>query len=161
MFDMGLMNLWIHILSLCFYFGCVAVFLFLFLPSIDAIEDTQSKGDLLIRGLRRYNPIQIGSLGVLVMTGAFNLTRYKAKGVEIFLGSFGSGLVLKLGLVFILIILSLHQTMAIAHPAVRRHRSNGYALPYARLVKRLRMTSWAILLLTAGVTLVGLMLTHQ
>ena len=161
MFDLDFITLWIHTLSLCLYFGCVAIFLFLFLPVIDAIEEKQSKQDLLVHGLRIYNPIQIGSLGVLVVSGAFNLTRYKAQGVNLFLGSFGVNLALKLGLVFILIILSVYQTMAIAHPVVRHHQSNHQAFPQERLFKKLRITSWAILLLTAVVTFVGLELTRR
>jgi len=160
MFDIGFLNLWIHVLSLCVYIGCVAIFLFLFLPSLDALENPDSKGKILIRGLRVYNPLQVGSLGVLLMSGAFNLGRYKVKGPEIFWDSFGSILILKLGLAFILIILSIHQTMAITHPAVRRYQFNQHAFPLDRLLKRIRITSWMILLLAVVVTFVGLRLTH-
>jgi hypothetical protein len=154
-------NLWIHVLSLCFYFGSVAGFLLLFLPTLNRLRDSRIKGDLLARGLRFYNPLQIGSLGVLVMSGAFDLTQYKMKGPGVFLGVFGSYLPLKLTLVFFLVLLSVYQTMGIAYPGLRRYEANEEAFSWDPLVPKLRVTSWIILALTAAVAFVGLKLTHR
>lgn len=94
------------------------------------------------------------------MSGAFDVTRYKMKGAEVFLGSFGSSLALKLVLVFFLILLSVYQTMGIAHRGLRRYEANEEAFSWDLLLPKLRGTSWAILVLTAVVSLIGLKLTH-
>lgn len=156
----GLWNLWFHLLSLLAYFGSVAGLLFLFLPGIEKLQDPRVRDEILARGLRMYNMLQIGSLGVLVMSGAFNLTVYKAKGPGLLLGPFGARLAWKLALVFVLVLLSVYQAMAVAHPAVRRHLSGEPLSNLDALIHKLRSTSWAILILTAAVTYMGLGLSH-
>ena len=79
----------------------------------------------LAKGLKYYNPLSIGSLGVVLKTGAWNLTAFKAKpGLAFFtpegyLSDFGSLLSLKLLIVFILINVSAAVSLGMGHRLVR------------------------------------------
>ena len=94
-----------------------------------------------------YNPVSIGALGVVVITGAWSLTPYKEALGGGYFASVGSTLVGKLGLAFLLIIMATWISFGICHRIVRADQG---ALPVTdagleATIKRLRYAIWATL----------------
>ena len=73
--------------------------------------------------LRLYNPVQIGLLGVLTLTGASRITDLKALHGASYANEFGAALAVKLLLAFFVIMLGTWQCMGIAHRFVRLSES--------------------------------------
>jgi uncharacterized membrane protein len=154
--------LWLHLLGLAAYFGSGVMLVAVVLPLAAQIPEPQVKQRLLAQGLRRYNPLSIGALGVVVMTGAFNLTSYKALLGPRFFALLGGVLGLKLLLVFVLIIVSAAVSVGMGHRIVRTELG-GETLALARLarlVKRIQLCTVGALLLTAWIVWISLNLTR-
>jgi uncharacterized membrane protein len=111
---------WLHLLGLTVYLGALAGLGFVLFPVLSGIQDHESRVALLSRTLKLYNPVQIGALGVLVLTGAFQLTELKAVYRDLFLQQIGWSLALKLALSFFLIMISTYQAMGVGHRFVKR-----------------------------------------
>lgn len=153
---------WLHLISLAVYVGSLVGLWLMVLPAVSAVENHEAQVSLLARSLKLYNPLQNGSLGVLVLSGAFQLTDLKAAYRELFLKELGVTLGVKLILSFVLIVFSTYQSMAVAHRFVRRYEG-GESFPHQELLsvtKRLRVSTLFMLLLAivtlwAGVRLRG------
>jgi len=146
-----MLNSWLHLLALVAYLGSVIGLWLLLLPSISLIKDPRRQQQFLARGLKLYNPIQIGALGVVVLSGAFQLTALKAAYREQFLSELGFTLGVKLLLSFFLILLSVYQSLGVAHRFVRRHERGEFLSreETESLVRRLKSVTFPILLLAA------------
>lgn len=153
---------WLHLISLAVYVGSLVGLWLMVLPAVSAVKNHEAQVSLLARSLKLYNPLQNGSLGVLVLSGAFQLTDLKAAYRELFLKELGVTLGVKLILSFVLIVFSTYQSMAVAHRFVRRYEG-GESFPHQELfsvTKRLRVSTLFMLLLAivtlwAGVRLRG------
>ena len=156
-------NSWLHLLALTAYTGSLIGLAVLFLPALSAVKDHPSQVQFLARGLKLYNPLQSGALGILVVSGAWQITELKAIYREFFLRELGLRLSLKLALSFILVLLSVYQSMALAHRFVRRHESGEIVSPeeLRSTIGRLRVSTFILLLLTAITALAGIALQHQ
>jgi uncharacterized membrane protein len=142
---------WLHLIALIVYLGAVAGFWLMLLPSVAAMEKHQDKAQLLARGLKFYNPLQIGALGVILFTGAFQLTELKAAYREMFIRQFAYSLGVKLAFAFMLVIFSVYQALGIGHRFVRRYEA-GEAVTADQLsliIHRLKSANWGILILAA------------
>jgi uncharacterized membrane protein len=115
-----MLNAWLHVLALTVYLGAVLGFWLVFLPAVSALENQQAKTDLLARTLRVYSPLQVGALGILLFSGAFQLTDLKAAYRETFIQEFGYALAIKLSLAFLVVLFSVYQSMGIGHRFVKR-----------------------------------------
>ena len=69
---------WVHLLAVAVYLGATLAVALVFLPAMEAVEDAALQRRLLARGLRPYNVLSVGALGVLVISGASGLTDMKA-----------------------------------------------------------------------------------
>lgn len=155
-----MLNTWLHLLALTGYAGSVVGLWFVLLPAASQIKDPNGKAKLLAHGLKLYNPIQIGALGILILSGAFGITDLKAVYRESFTRELGFTFGLKLILSFLLIILSVYQSMGIAHRFVRRYE-DGVPVSAAELeslVRGLRTSIIPIVILTLLTALVGVMM---
>ena len=155
-----MLNAWLHLLALALYLGAVIGLWLVLFPSLSAIKSEEVQLKLLARGLKFYNPLQIGALGVVVLTGAFQITELKAAYRATFIQQIGGTLALKLTLSFVLIVLSTYQAMGIGHRLVRRYEA-GEKLSRAEIetiVYRLRSSSVAILILAVPIVWLGLRL---
>jgi len=147
----------LHLLALTVYLGSVTGLWVIVLPSLSTIKDREDRVHLLVRALKIYNPIQIASLGVLVLSGALQLTHLKAAYRELLMRELGARLGWKLALSFVLIILSTYQSMGVAHRFVRRYEG-GESLSQQDLqsvTRRLQISSLCLLALTFVTALVG------
>jgi hypothetical protein len=155
---MARLTLWLHLVSLAAYFGATLAFVLVMLPAVERVEAHDERLRVLSAMLERLNPLLIGVLGVLVMTGAFSLTAYKARLRSEFFTRIGEPLTLKLILAFFLINGVTYVTFGLAHRIVRAVQW-GDAVPperLASLVRRMRMGSIVNLLLAAWITWVAL-----
>lgn len=151
-------SLWLHVLALATYFGATVYLLIGVLPAARKIEDTAARQTFLATHFKVYNPLTIGALGVEVMTGAFNLTSYKAILRAEFYDRIGYLLVWKLTLVFALIMIATYISFGIGLRIVR-HEEWHEQLGEERLGSMMRRLSgplWLVLLLTAFTTWVAL-----
>jgi uncharacterized membrane protein len=151
---------WIHVLALASYFGATLALVLVFLPAAEAVDDPAQQRRLLARGLRPYNVLSVGALGVLVISGASALTDLKAR--------YGAAythllwpLVWKLGLTFLLINAGTYISFGLAHRLVRAELGQlpVEAEKQAGMIRRMRSAAWLALGLAAWTTWVGLRLT--
>ena len=155
-----MLNSWLHVIALIVYLGTVAALWVMLLPAASAMDNRGNRAQFLIRGLKLYNPVQIGALGVLLVTGAFQLTELKAAYRELFVKQVGYNLGIKLGVAFFLVLISVYQCMGIAHRAVKRHEG-GERLTPAEIdstVRKLKRLNWLILVLALVTVWLGLRL---
>lgn len=152
-----MVSAWLHVTALTVYLGSVVGLGAILLPALSTMRDPQTQARLLAQGLKLYNPLQIGSLGVLVISGAFQLTALKAAYRELLIREVGMLLAIKLSLAFVLIILSTYQAMGIGHRFVRRYEEDAAtAAQGLRAVTRKLSLSTALIVAAALATaLVG------
>ncbi|MGH7827054.1 MAG: hypothetical protein ACREQ7_18010 [Candidatus Binatia bacterium] len=151
---------WLHLIALIVFLGAIIGLSFVLLPSISAIERHEAKLQLLTRGLKLYNPLQVGALGILIFTGAFQLTELKAVYRELFVQQIGYNLGVKLLFAFFLVIFSVYQSMGIGHRFVRRQESGEAATPQQleSVLHRLNGANACILILAVITLWLGLQL---
>lgn len=155
-----MLNAWLHVIALTVYLGAVAALWVMLLPAASALNEPGNRAQFLIRGLKLYNPLQIGALGVLLFTGAFQLTDLKAAYRELFVKELGYHLGIKLCVAFFLVLFSVYQSMGIGHRVVKRHEG-GEKLTPAEIdstIRKLKSLNWLILILALVTTWLGLRL---
>ena len=130
----------------------VALWLIL-LPALRRESLREHRTELLVRVLRVYNPVQIGLLGILTLTGASRVTDLKALHGTAYTQEFGAALAVKLLLAFFVIMLGTWQCMGIAHRFVRLHESpEGVTAEGADAVLRKLDRSSVVMLVFLAVT---------
>jgi uncharacterized membrane protein len=146
-----MLSSWLHLIALIVYLGAVVGFWLMLLPSVAALDKHQEKLQLLARGLKFYNPLQIGALGIVLFSGAFQLTELKAVYRETFFKEIAYNLFIKLAFAFLLVIFSVYQALGIGHRFVRRHEAGerSTAAELETMIRRLKGANWCILLLAA------------
>jgi uncharacterized membrane protein len=151
---------WLHLIALIVYLGAVVGFWLMLLPATAALETHEEKLQFLARGLKFYNPLQIGALGIILFTGAFQLTELKAVYREMFMKEMAYALGIKLLFAFFLVIFSVYQALGIGHRFVRRHEGGDTvtAAELDAIVRRLQIANWGILLLAAITLWLGMRL---
>ena len=155
-----MLNSWLHLIALAAYLGAIIAFWAVLLPAASKIENHQDKVRFLVRGLKLYNPLQVGALGILLFTGAFLLTELKAAYRELFVQQLGYNLGIKLFVVFFLVIASVYQSMGIGHRFVRRHEGGSMVTPreLESLLYKLKSSNGLILMLALITLWLGLRL---
>jgi hypothetical protein len=140
--------------------GAVLGFWFVFLPAMSTVDAPQDRARLLARGLKFYNPLQIGALGILLFSGAFQLTELKAAYRETFVQQLGAALAVKLTLAFLVVLFSVYQSMGVGHRFVKRYESGEPVSEQDLKMVRRRLTSanWLILPLALMTVWYGLRL---
>lgn len=150
-----------HLLGLSVFVGSSVTVLVVLLPMADQISDLREKQRFLAQGLKAYNPLNIGALGVLIMTGAFNLTSYKQQLGPKFFDLLGGPLGFKLLIVFILVMLSTSATIGMGHRVVRTELRGETFDPekLPGLIRRMQRLTIIVLVLTAWVMWISLDMT--
>ena len=153
-------NSWLHQIALIIYIGAVVGLWVMLLPSVSGLDKFEERVHFLSRGLKLYNPLQVGALGVLLFTGALQLTDLKAALRETFMKQLGYNLAIKLLFAFILVVFSVYQAMGIGHRFVKRYESGEPLTPQEvhALTRKLMTAHWFILILVAITTWLGLTL---
>jgi uncharacterized membrane protein len=151
---------WFHLLALTAYVGAIAGLLVIVLPGVAAIETHEARVKLLSRSLKFYNPLQCGALGLLVITGAIQVTDLKSAYRELFTQEFGAMLGWKLAMAFVLIMLSTQQTMSVGLRFVRRTEGGEAITPEElhSITKRLKSSTFSLLVLAAVTVWMGMQL---
>jgi hypothetical protein len=149
---------WLHLIALIVYLGAVLGFWLMLLPSIAILQKHEDKLQLLARGLKFYNPLQVGALGIILFSGAFQLTELKAVYRETFVKELGYILFVKLTFAFLLVIFSVYQALGVGHRFVRRHEGGDTVTveQFNSIIGRLKSANWFILLLAAMTIWLGL-----
>jgi uncharacterized membrane protein len=155
-------DLWLHILALAVYGGATLAVVMILLPAANSLTDPATRRTVLTRGLRVYDPLAIAALGVLVMTGAFNLTAYKDALRGEFFERLGWLLVWKLALAFAIVMVGTYITFGLAHRIVRSELLEDPvdAAWLSSMSRRLTYACVLVLILLAVTTWVGLELGH-
>jgi uncharacterized membrane protein len=157
-----MLNSWLHVLSLAVYLGSLFGLWFVLMPAVTSLDEVRDKAQLLARGLRLYNPLQVGALGIVLFSGAFQLTDLKAAYRETFIQEFGVALAIKLSLAFLVVLLSVYQSMGIGYRFVKRYDSGAgvTAQELEAVVKRLARANWLIVPAVIVTLWYGLRLAH-
>jgi len=152
---------WIHLLALATYLGTTLAVALVFLPAAEAVDDPALQRRLLARGLRPYNVLSVGALGVLVISGASGLTDYKAALGANF-GRLVWPLAGKLLLTFVLINVATYLSFGLAHRLVRAELGQLPVEPekQAGMIRRMRSAAWLGVGLAAWTTWAGLRLVR-
>lgn len=151
---------WLHLIALTVYLGAVVGFWLMLLPAASVLEKHEEKAHFLARGLKFYNPLQVGALGIILFSGAFQLTELKAAYREMFVKQIAYNLGIKLLFAFLLVIVSVYQALGVGHRYVKRHEGGDpvTAEELGSVIRRLRGANWAILLLAAITLWLGIRL---
>lgn len=151
---------WLHLIALIVYLGAVIGFWLMLLPSAAILDKHEEKVRFLARGLKFYNPLQIGALGIILFTGAFQLTELKAAYREMFIKQLGYNLGIKLLFAFLLVLLSVYQALGVGHRFVKRVEGGDEVKPeeLASILRRLKSANWLILIFAAITLWLGLRL---
>ena len=151
---------WLHLISLAAYLGSVVGLWCIVVPALSAVSDHEGQLILLARSLKYYNPFQTAALGVLVLSGAFQLTELKAAYRELFIKELGVILGWKLILSFVLIVFSPYQSMAVGHRFWRRYKPGVSFSPQElqAVTRKLKITTLTILLLAVVTLWLGVQL---
>jgi uncharacterized membrane protein len=151
---------WLHLIALIVYLGAVVGFWLMLLPSVAILEKHEDKVQFLARGLKFYNPLQVGALGIILFTGAFQLTELKAAYREMFVKQIAYNLGIKLAFAFLLVIFSVYQALGIGHRFVRRHEGGDVvtATELRSIISRLKSANWCILILAVITLWLGMRL---
>jgi uncharacterized membrane protein len=155
-----MVNTWLHVIALVVFVGAVLALWLVFFPALSAVESYDRRTSLLARGLKFYNPLQVGALGIVLFTGAFQLTELKAAYRDQFVQQIGYALAVKLSFAFLLVIFSVYQSMGIAHRFVKRYEA-GERVSESELgavVRRLKIAAGCILALAVATVWAGLRL---
>jgi hypothetical protein len=149
----------VHLLALAAYFGTTLDLVVVFLPAVEVEPDPARRRRVLARGLRAYNVLSVGALGVLVISGASGLTDLKGRLLADYTRLLWP-LVRKLALAFALIMVGTYLAFGLAHRLVRAELG-GLAVDAEAeraLVRRMRVTAWLALALAAWTAWAGLRL---
>jgi len=140
---------WLHLIALIVYLGAVVGFWLMLLPAASSLENHEEKSQFLARGLKFYNPLQVGALGILLFTGAFQLTELKAAFRESFAKVIAYTLGAKLLFAFFLVIVSVYQALGVGHRFVKRQEGGDPVTPdqLGSIIRRLKSANWIILFL--------------
>jgi len=151
---------WLHLIALVVYLGAVIGFWLMLLPAVAVLDKHDEKVRFFVRGLKFYNPLQIGSLGIILFSGAFQLTELKEKYRETFINYLAYNLSLKLLFAFLLVIFSVYQALGIGHRLVRRIEGGDEVTPEQlhSIIRRLTSANWCILLFAAITLWLGMRL---
>jgi uncharacterized membrane protein len=155
-----MLNSWLHLLALIVYLGTVVGLWVILLPAAMTVENQEGKVQFLAHGLKLYNPLQVGALGILLFTGAFQLTDLKATYRELFIKEFGYSLGMKLFVAFFLVLFSVYQSIGIAHRFVKRHEVGDQVTPQEldSTIRKLKSSNGLILILALITLWLGLRL---
>lgn len=118
MSTLDFVGLWLHVLALTAYGGATLALVAVILPASSGHVPAM-RHSFLAQALRFYDPLAIATLGVIVMTGAFNLTRFKEGMGGSFFATLGSLLIWKLGFAFLVIMVGSYITFGLGHRIVR------------------------------------------
>lgn len=155
-------GLWLHVLGLATYGGATLAVAILLLPAAAAIDDVALRRKSLARAFRIYDPLAIAALGVVVMTGAFNLTRYKEVLRADLFARLGWLLVWKLGAAFAVVMVGTYIAFGLCHRVVRAEALEDPvdAAQLTSMLQRLSFACWLSLALLAIATWLGLAIAH-
>jgi uncharacterized membrane protein len=155
-----MLDSWLHLVALIAYVGAVVGLWVILLSATSALDAQDDRVQLLARGLKLYNPLQVGSLGILLFTGAFELTDLKAAYRELFTKQLGYNLGIKLFFAFFLVLFSVYQSMGIGHRFVKRHESGDQVTPqeFDSTLRKLKSSNGLILILALITLWLGLRL---
>jgi hypothetical protein len=147
----------LHLLALGTYLGSTVALVLVLLPAASAIEDPALQRRVLARGLKPYNVLSVGALGVLILTGASSLTEWK-RALGPAYGRLLWPLVGKLSLTFALTMVGTWLSFGIAHRLVRAELGGLPVEPELQhsMLKRLTAGGWLAIVLAAWTTWVGL-----
>lgn len=145
------MLLWIHLVATGLYVGTTAGLALFAVPSAHRVEEPLRRRRQIARVLRAYDPLAIGLLGVMLMTGAWSITGMKQTLGGAYFESFGQFLAWKLGLAFFVLFFGVYIAMGIGHRIVREDDWSDEVdeKKLASMMRRLSSMSW----FTIGLTL--------
>lgn len=155
-------NLWLHLLAFAAYAGATVALLLMFLPLASKENDPDLRRRIMVGVMRVYDPLTIAALGVLVITGALNLTLYKAALQTLFFDRLGFLLAWKLFFTFLLINLGAYIAFGLGHRLVRSAESDETVDPAwaDRVIRRLRAGAILTLVLICVIVWLALRMTH-
>ena len=108
-----------HLAAICVYIGATVLLAILVHTMGASSDDPMVRRRHLVPIFKAYNPLAIGVLGIVVMSGAYSVTGYKHRLGADYFTAFAQGLASKLGLAFVLIFVATWLCFGICHRMVR------------------------------------------
>jgi hypothetical protein len=152
------MLLGVHLLATGLYVGTTAGLALFTVPQARRSSDGGAWRGALARSLRIYDPLAIALLGLMVMTGAWSITGYKQTLGTSYFADFGTHLVWKLGLAFLVVMSGTYIAFGLGHRLVRQDEW-GEAVDESKLrsmTSRLAGAAWFTVALTIATIVVAM-----
>jgi hypothetical protein len=152
------LTFWLHLLATAAYFAATAAVVVIAVPRARREADEGSRLRSIAAAARLYDPFSIAALGVMVMTGAFQLTGYKAALRERFFEFVGVTLAWKLFFAFLLVNLGAYVAFGVGNRlVVRAHLAEPPPPGWVdAMLRRLQLSSIVALLLVALIVWISL-----
>jgi hypothetical protein len=140
--------LWLHLVATGLYVGVTVGLAVFAIPSASRLSDPLHRRRQIARVLRVYDPLAIGLLGIMLMTGAWSITGLKQSLGGAYFDSIGVYLAWKLGLAFL--VLMAYVSLGLGHRIVREDdwSDDVDENRLDSMLSRLRGTSWTAVVLT-------------
>ena len=151
----------VHLFASTIFIG-TSVFMALLLPTAaDGAADAVARRSRYVGLLKVYGPLSIGSLGVVLVTGAYQVTTYKQSLGENYFELLGAALAWKLTMAFLVIMLA---TWVAIGMGLRMVRAEQGGLPVTdpaldKLVLRLSIGLWLTVMAAAYTLWIALHMT--
>lgn len=144
------MLFWSHIVATGLFLGATAGVALFAVPRASRRTTAVERRAELVRTFRVYDPLAIGLLGVMVMTGAWSITGLKQALGQAYATDFAPWLAWKLGLAFLVILSGTWLTFGMGHRLVRQMEWDEPVeeRAMASLLNRIRGAAWTTVLLT-------------
>lgn len=148
----------VHLLATGLYLGTTAGLALFTVPQARRASDGAATRGALARSLRIYDPLAIALLGLMVMTGAWSITGYKQTLGTSYFADFGTHLVWKLGLAFLVVMSGTYIAFGLGHRLVRQDEwGEEVEEPKLRsMTSRLVGAAWFTVALTVATVVVAM-----
>jgi putative copper export protein len=152
-----------HLIGVVVAVGGLVFLVFIFLPVADDDFSKKERHRMVAKAIKRFHPLLLLCYGLLILTGAWMITRYKIDAGVNYFSEYGRPLIFKLTLVFLSILLSCYQFFGLGLPilyAVEEAYDSFDKKALESKITQMRWVALANIVLLIFIIYLGLVITR-